>query len=156
MAAVFSFKSFNELTVEELYKILKARQEVFQMEQEIRYVDCDDVDLHCHHLCLWSDSNDSKELIAYLRLLPIGKYRFPGVGRVLTHKKYRGKGHGKQLMNYLVKTVAKENNFPGISMSAQAYLEKFYQDFGFKTESEIYMEEGIEHIEMSLDLKGQS
>ncbi len=35
-----------------------------------------------------------------------------------------------------------------IRISAQAYLLKFYEGFGFKTTSAVYLEDGIEHIEM--------
>ncbi|MNH41667.1 putative acyltransferase [compost metagenome] len=35
-----------------------------------------------------------------------------------------------------------------IRISAQAYLLKFYNDLGFEPVSEVYLEDGIEHIEM--------
>ena len=46
----FDIKKFNELSAAEIYEILKARSEIFVIEQNINYQDMDDIDydsLHC-------------------------------------------------------------------------------------------------------------
>ena len=39
-----------------------------------------------------------------------------------------------------------------IKIGAQLYLKKFYESFGFEQVSEVYLEDGIEHIYMVKDI----
>ena len=139
------YKSFNELTVEELYAILQLRNEVFSVEQNCVYQDADDKDQPAFHLCGW----DENKLAAYCRILPKGiSYDHPAIGRVVTSPKYRQGGHGKEMMQLAIKKTIKEFNDPFISISAQLYLKKFYQSIGFVQVSDEYPEDGIPHIKM--------
>ena len=65
------FSRFDQLTLEQLYGLLKARQEVFTMEQKIHYQDLDELDKQAWHLLAWNEAN--QEADAYLRILPPGK-----------------------------------------------------------------------------------
>ncbi len=144
----FTFLPFDKLSNIQLYKILEARQEVFQIEQGIHYNDCDKLDYQAWHLCLWS--KDGEELMAYLRLLPPSpQKKYHSVGRVLTTSRYREQGFGKALMNELLTQYQEIIDDVPLTMSAQAYLREFYQRFGFSPESDVYMEEGIAHIRMT-------
>lgn len=139
-------KKFEELTVQELYCILRLRSEVFVVEQHCVYLDADGKDLASHHLCGWLHN----ELIAYCRILPPGlSYeKESSIGRVLTHPAHRKDGYGKILMKKgIEKTYAL---YPGvqIKIGAQQYLEKFYGNLGFQTVSEPYLEDDIPHISM--------
>ena len=141
----WQFKTFENLSQKELYAILLARQEVFIIEQKIYYVDCDNRDQNAWHLF---GLDPDGEVVAYLRVLPPGKMEMHSVGRVLSAKKYRLFGYGKELMKNMHEKVQEEFGHIPLGMSAQVYLENFYQGFGFKTSSEPYIEEDIEHIKM--------
>ena len=146
----FKFSRFNELSLDELYDIMVARQEVFITEQRIMYVDCDSKDQHAWHLV--GRCPKTNQLVAYLRVLDPGvKSEFASIGRVLTRKPYRKKGYGRQLMHAALDSCHKVLPNAPIVMSAQAYLKTFYEAFGFKTDAKLYLEEGIEHIHMQFD-----
>ena len=150
---VFRFARFNELNLDELYEIMAARQEVFVTEQKIMYVDCDNKDQKAWHLI--ARCKEHGEIAAYLRVLDPGvKSPHPAIGRVLTRQKYRLKGYGRQLMAAAIEYCDRAFGKEPLVMSAQAYLQKFYEAFGFKVDSEVYMEEGIEHIHMTRIPKG--
>ena len=142
-------KSFNELNTTELFEILKLRQAVFVVEQECPYPDVDDTDLVSMHL---SGYNDDKELLAYARLIKQNvSYREASIGRVVVSPDARGNKLGEQLM--LQALAEMERLFPDqpIKIGAQQQLETFYNKLGFKTISDMYMEDGIAHIHMLRD-----
>ena len=148
-------KTFHELTTTELYAIIKARQDVFVIEQQCIYPDLDGLDKECLHLFALaskehSQANDDDDTIAaYLRILPPGLH-YPQVafGRVLTTSSARGHGAGKQLVNKALDKIRAQYPSQDIKISAQLYLQDFYQSFGFKKTSDVYDEDGIDHIEM--------
>lgn len=141
----WTLKSFDELTAMEMYLILQLRNEVFIVEQNCPYQDMDNKDLKSQHLMGW----DGSRLIAYTRLLPAGvSFSEVSIGRVVSSPVYRGKGIGKSLMEKSINTICQlYGNLP-IRIGAQLYLERFYKSFHFEKDSDIYLEDGIEHIEM--------
>jgi ElaA protein len=140
---------FDQLSLGELYAILKIRQQVFIVEQDCPYLDADGLDQSVWHLCCWQQDFANKELVAYLRVLPPGmKYSEAALGRVLTAESVRGSGIGKELIRQGLKRTQQQYPDTNIRISAQLYLEKFYTAFGFETVSEPYHEDGIPHIEM--------
>lgn len=62
-------KSFDELDVHELYKILKLRNEIFVVEQDCVYLDTDDKDQRSEHL-FFVEADGA--VTACCRLLPPG------------------------------------------------------------------------------------
>ncbi len=139
-------KYFDDLTTLELYDILQLREEVFQIEQNCIYKDIDDKDKKCYHLMLYNNN----ELVAYCRLVPekISYNGYSSIGRVVSKTKYRKEGFGKQLMSKaLEKTTQVFPHLP-IKISAQLYLQKFYECYGFVVVGEWYIEDEIQHIEM--------
>lgn len=146
----WQWAAFHELTVEELYAILMLRQRVFVVEQRCPYLDIDGKDEGCFHLCGWKGSPDSsRELLAYLRVLPPG-VSFPelSLGRIVTAPEVRGTGLGRQLMHKGLAMAEQAFGPQPIRISAQMHLKKFYETFGFRQVSEPYDEDGILHIEM--------
>jgi len=138
-------KKFNELTPDELYAILQLRSEVFVVEQACVYLDMDGKDQQSYHLMGFVDS----KLIAYTRLVPSGViYEYPSIGRVVTSPSARRTGAGKQLMKKSIDTCYELFGQRQIKIGAQLYLEKFYAELGFKKCSDVYLEDGIEHIYM--------
>ena len=143
----FILKTFDQLTNNELYNILKERTAVFVVEQNCPYLEVDGKDLQSYHLYI--EEND--EIIAYLRILPRGvSYEELSIGRVLVKKEHRGKKLGHQLMAFALQFIQNELNETTIKIQAQAYLLNFYASFGFQAISEIYLDDNIPHIDMLL------
>ncbi|WP_026763952.1 GNAT family N-acetyltransferase [Sediminibacterium salmoneum] len=141
----FSLKSFEELLPEELYAIIRLRNEVFVVEQNCVFQDADNKDQGSLHLMYWN----RKELMAYCRLLPAGlAYKEMSIGRVVSSPLYRKTGAGRQLIKEAIDRMYKTFGSGPIRIGAQCYLIQFYASFGFEAEGEVYLEDGIEHIEM--------
>jgi ElaA protein len=145
----WQWRGFAELTTTELYEVLAQRQQVFVLEQQCFYNDFDGLDQQAHHLLGWRSIDGRRELAAYLRCLaPGAKYAEMSLGRVLTTKAARGSGAGRELLARGIECAERQHPGHRIRIGAQAYLERFYQSFGFKTISEPYDEDGIMHIDM--------
>lgn len=150
------FKRFEELTLDELYKAIKLREEVFVVEQKTFYLDCDGKDFNGWHIFGWdeSDSRTSPELACYMRILPPGaRFEEMCLSRVVVSPNHRRTGLGRELMDRGLKFVRDNFGNAPLRISAQRYLEKFYSGFGFVTVSEPYLEDAIEHVEMFLQNK---
>ena len=135
-------KPFDQLSREELFAILKARQDVFIVEQQCPYHDIDETDRISTHVFL----EEGGELLAYLRYFPMAQE--PGViriGRVLTT--VRGKGYGRLIMEYALKVIREKRLY----LEAQVYAIGFYESFGFQVVSEPFVEDGIPHVRMRLE-----
>lgn len=139
-------KYFDDLSIHELYDILQLREEVFQIEQDCIYKDIDDKDKKCYHLMLYNNN----ELVAYCRLVPEGvSYSgYVSIGRVVSKTAYRKEGFGKLLMTKAMEKMMQIFPYLPIKISAQLYLQKFYESYGFIVEGEWYIEDEIPHIAM--------
>ena len=145
----WQWSTFDELSREEIYEILKIRQAIFIVEQNCAYQDADDLDQESWHLMGWRKDVSRNILLAYLRIVfPGKKYPEPSIGRVLITPIARGKNFGKILTQEALCKIESEYPNTAIRISAQRYLEKFYSQFGFKSVSEPYDEDGIPHIQM--------
>ena len=146
----WQWKHYDELTANELYAILKARQEVFVVEQDCAYLDVDDLDQDSWHLMGWSVSESgTRTLSAYLRLVgPDNRYAEPSIGRVLTSADARQSGLGRESLRLAIEHAGKTYPTQAIRISAQQHLAPLYTEFGFTTVSEPYDEDGIPHVEM--------
>ena len=139
-------KKFDELTVAELYEILKIRAEVFVVEQNCVYQDLDDVDKEAYHVYL----KDEEKIVAYLRVVDKGKRLDEvSVGRVISLK--RRCGVGSALMKAGIAVAKEKFHATKIKVGAQVYAKPFYEQAGFQQISEEYMEDGIPHIYMLLE-----
>jgi len=138
MELTWQTKTFKELSTREIFEVLKLRQAVFVVEQECAYPDIDDTDIESMHLCGY---NNSLQLIAYARLIKPGvSYDQASIGRVVVSPTARGLRLGESLMHKALTEM--ERLFP---------REKFYNDLGFKTVSDMYLEDDIPHIHMLLE-----
>jgi ElaA protein len=141
---------FEKLTPVALYAILRLRSEVFVVEQACIFLDMDDKDKHCHHLMGWRN----EELVAYTRLVPPGiSNAAPSIGRVVTSMSVRRSGIGKELMQHSIQAAIELFKATTITIGAQLYLKKFYESFEFLQSSDVYLEDGIDHIEMTLQVQ---
>lgn len=142
-------KKFDELTLCELYEILKLRAEVFVVEQACVYQDLDGVDQEAYHVYL----KDGKRIVAYLRVVDKGKRLDEvSVGRVISLE--RRCGVGSRLMQEGVRVAKEKFNAKRIKVGAQVYAKPFYEKAGFKQISDEYDEDGIPHIYMIYEGEG--
>jgi ElaA protein len=148
---------FDDLEPRHLYALLRARGEVFIIEQRCAFLDTDGVDLNAWHLIGWTAperafggaDGEPAVLVAYLRLIEPGRiYVEPSIGRVLTVAPFRRVGLGRPLMKEGLRKAAELHPGHAVRIGAQSRLERFYQSLGFATVSETYIEDGIEHIQM--------
>ena len=138
-------KKFSELSIEELYQILRLRSEVFVVEQDCVYQDLDNKDQISVHIFI----KEKNEIVAYTRIFKSGDYyKNPSIGRVVVSKKNRGKELGKKIMISSIDYIKENLKGDKIELSAQKYLDKFYKDLGFYKIGEDYLEDGIPHQRM--------
>lgn len=142
----WKIKSFHQLNVMELYGIMRLRQEVFAVEQNCTYLDADGKDQFCDHIF---GVDDSGKVIAYCRIVQPGvSYPEVSIGRIATHPEHRNMGQGRLLMDKALSYIDDKYGKTDIKIEAQFYLEKFYSNYGFEKSGEIYLLDGIEHVEM--------
>lgn len=140
-----TIKDFKELSTQELYDLLQLRSEVFVVEQNCVYQDIDGKDQKALHLLGYKNN----VLVAYTRCFPPGVYfEEPAIGRVLVRRSERMNSYGHEIMKASIEAL--EQRFPGtsIKLSAQTYLQAFYQSHDFQKSGEGYLEDGIPHIPM--------
>lgn len=145
MEIIWKIKRFDELTTPELYSLLRLREQVFIIEQTSVYPDLDNKDQKAVHISGFFKD----ELVAYSRIFKSGDYfDTASIGRVVTDKSYRNLKLGQQLMQLSIKEVKNQFNEDCITISAQCYLIGFYENLGFQSIGERYLEDGIPHIRM--------
>nr|WP_312480073.1 GNAT family N-acetyltransferase [Achromobacter ruhlandii] len=146
---LWTCKPHAELTLAELYAILRLRSEVFVVEQDCVFLDMDGKDLQgqTEHLMAWENG----ALLAYCRLLePALNDGQAVIGRVITAPAARGTGLGHELMRRAKDEVARL--WPGqpVYLGAQARLRAYYAGHGFVPVTEEYIEDGIPHVGLLL------
>lgn len=138
-------KTFDQLSLQELYKILQLRAEVFVVEQNCVYQDIDGKDEKALHIMGFQNN----ELVAYTRCFKPGDYfDKASIGRVIVKKNHRDLGYGHNIMKASVSEIEKRFTTSEIKLSAQQYLTKFYETHGFNSTGKGYLEDGIPHIAM--------
>ncbi|WP_290653327.1 GNAT family N-acetyltransferase [Idiomarina sp.] len=139
-------RTFDELSLRQLYQLLKLRQDVFVVEQNCPYLDADGEDEQAEHLFARSDDG---QMIAYARLYQANDSQsYSRIGRVLTAQSVRRTGLGRELMQRAIDYLEQRGSNAPIRVGAQVYLLQFYKDFGFKPIGDEYLEDGIPHIDM--------
>lgn len=144
---MWTTQHFKDLSTADLYEILQLRSKVFVLEQSCAYVDPDGKDINAYHLFGKKDG----KIVAYCRLVAPGdSFKEASIGRVITHPAYRRFGFGKEMMEKAITETRRIFSTQPIRIGAQCYLINFYGSFGFKTDSAVYLEDNIEHVEMVL------
>jgi len=148
-AIEWQWSRFNELSLDDLYAVVRLREAVFIIEQNCPYPDADGRDPQAWHLLGWKRYGGERKLVAYARVFEPGvRYDEASIGRIVTAPEVRGTGLGKTLMAEALRRV--ESLVPGetIKIAAQRRLELFYIGFGFRPVSSPYEEDGIIHVDM--------
>ena len=141
-------KKFEELSTNELFKILKLRCSVFIVEQSCPYQDIDEQDREALHLWL----EEGGEILAYLRVLPAGTvFEEASIGRVISVN--RRSGNGTKIVSEGIRAAKEAFGAEAITIEAQLYAKSLYEKLGFVQISQPFLEDGIEHVKMRIDLK---
>jgi ElaA protein len=144
VALTWHDRRFDELSAGELYAIVALREQVFVVEQRCAYLDADGIDPRCRHV--WGTADGA--VLAYLRYVPAGvKYEEASLGRVVVAPAARGTGLGRTLMRRALDDYGGER----LRLAAQAHLERFYAELGFRTVSAPFMDDNIPHLYMLRD-----
>jgi len=144
-ALFFKVKTYQDLSKEELYEVLRLRVEVFVVEQDCVYQDVDGKDSKAIHVLGFKENT----LVAYIRLFPPGAYfEHASIGRVVVKETERSHGYGYDLMKRSISAAQEHYDTTILKISAQTYLKKFYNKLGFTETGEEYLEDGIPHIGM--------
>lgn len=138
-------KHFKNLSTIELYQLLQLRSEVFVVEQNCVYQDIDGKDDIAWHVL----GKKKDGLVAYLRIFEPGDYfKRASIGRVVVAERARKRGYAKKIMEAAMAHIFENLSEKKITLSAQTYLIPFYQELGFESVGEGYLEDGIPHIKM--------
>jgi ElaA protein len=140
-------KSWSELTIDELYSILKLRTDVFFVEQRIDETELDGRDREPETIHLWIPAPRGG-VAAYLRILtnPEPEYLDANtvIGRVVVAPGHRGSGLAKTLMQRVIDDFGHR----GLLLHSQSYIAPLYAGFGFEPYGDEYPEAGILHRSM--------
>lgn len=142
----FEYYSFNQLTINDLYSILKLRSEIFVVEQNCIYLDIDGYDTDAIHIF----AKINQEIVCYARLFEEGKkyQNYNSIGRVVVQEKQRGTELGHVLLEKCIQYSNQNFKKVPIKIAAQEHLEKFYNKHGFEKIGNHYLDDGIWHIDM--------
>lgn len=140
-------KRFDELTVSELYAILALRDRVFVVEQSCAYQEADGKDARAYHVWLEEDG----EIVAYLRVLEAGvSFDEVSIGRVIAVR--RRQGLGSRIVAEGVEVAKTRLGAKAIRIEAQTYARGLYEKLGFVQTTDEFLDEGIPHIGMLLEM----
>ena len=138
---------FNQLSNQMLYQILKLRVDVFVADQNCPYPELDNKDQSAQHVVGY----ESNELSSYLRIY------YPddasaAIGRIVTREQDRGRGLATKMMKFAMDRIIEESKANKIIIQAQEHLVSYYSEFGFKPTSEVYVWDGIPHVDMEYEI----
>ena len=140
-------KTFDELSTRELYDLLRLRVDVFVVEQHCPYPELDGRDEAALHVWL----QDETGIQAYLRIMDRGvSSEYISVGRVIAAK--RRMGLGTRILAEGIRLARERFSAEQIYLEAQVYAKGLYEKQGFRVISEPFLEDGIPHVKMLLDL----
>lgn len=140
------WSDFNRLNVCQLYELLRLRESIFIVEQDVPYVDIDGKDKQCMHLMGYA----GHEMVAYMRVVPLNLFEsgYFSLGRVVVRTDLRGSGLGREMVKHGLAYLDQIRGGYPIKISSQLYLKDFYTSFGFQAQGEPYIEDRIPHIAM--------
>ena len=127
--------------------LIRLRTEVFVVEQKVPVeIELDGLDPNCMHVKAFIDKEYDREVIGTGRLKPDGF-----IGRMCVLSQYRQQQIGTRMLNLLIQ-LAVEQNYPGVSLNSQSYAIPFYEKCNFIIDSDEFIDAGIPHRRMILNL----
>ena len=151
MDCIVHQKRFQDLKLDELYEILALRNRVFIAEQKSPFNDIDGMDKFALHFIIYDDDST---VISYGRIYMDENKPILCIGRIVTDAAHRRQGYSRKIMEGILGYISRSfvKNFE-VQLQAQEHLQGFYGEFGFKPSSRPYMDDGIMHIDMTMDEK---
>lgn len=122
----------------------RVREIVFIDEQQVpREIEWDGEDDACTHFLALTEAGQA---VGCARLMPSGQ-----IGRMAVLPDYRGTGLGRRLLDEAIEE-AKRQGLQRVHLHAQIHAADFYRKAGFLPEGGEFMEAGIPHQAMALEL----
>jgi ElaA protein len=142
----WKLKDFEDLSPGEIYDILALRSQIFVVEQNCVFQEIDGKDKNAFHLFVHTPE---MEVVAACRLLASASQGpYCAIGRLVVAESCRNIGLGRKIFGKAIEECHRRWPEKTIFIEAQAYLEKFYSGFGFQRHTEVYMLDGIPHLQM--------
>ena len=141
----FSHYRFEDLSLNDLYGVLRLRSIVFNHQQRLvevsdgKCIEIDDNDSYCIHII---GKLPNQKIVATARLFD--KQSPLQWGRFAVDPNFQKHGVGTQLLEYLDSII----NSKPIEMNAQSYLIDWYSKFGWSISGPEFIECGIKHVRM--------
>lgn len=116
------------------------RHEVFVVEQNVPLEEeMDEQDAICVHAIAYGPDGAP---VGTGRLLPDGH-----IGRLAVRRTQRGRGVGALLLNQLVDEARRRGHLQ-VELAAQLHAQEFYAAHGFVAEGPVFLDAGIDHVNM--------
>ncbi len=141
----FSHHKFHDLSLDDLYYILRLRSLVFNHQQRLidvsdgECIEIDGKDVSCTHII---GKLPDDQIVVTARLFdncsPLK------LGRFAVDPDFQKHGIGTNLLDYLDSII----NSKPIEMNAQSYLVDWYSKFGWSVSGSEFIECGIKHMRM--------
>lgn len=145
---IWEVKHFDDLTMLEFHDMIQLREKVFVVEQDCPYLDVDGEDVRTYHVLGKVDG----AVVATARIFAPNESNYVIIGRICNDAIMRGKGTGRELVKQSIAFCQSSWKNAPIKISAQCYLTKFYESFGFEVQGEEYLEDDIPHIGMVIQV----
>ncbi|XMB85071.1 GNAT family N-acetyltransferase [Mycoplasmatota bacterium WC44] len=130
-------------TPQEIIDNLKIREVVFIVGQNVpRDLELDGLD------------QEATLIIAYKDNKPVGagRYRllngYAKIERIAVLSEYRGLGVGKMIMDFIEETIKENTTIEIVKLNSQCSAADFYEKLNYVKKGEVFMDAGIEHIQM--------
>lgn len=128
--------------------LLQLRRQVFIEEQGVpEELELDELDATARHYLVYSDDPCPIATARLIRETP----EQARIGRFAVLATWRRKGVGRRLLDRMIQD-AREAGYHRLVLSAQLSAMPLYAAAGFQAYGEIYLDAGIEHRSMKLEL----
>jgi predicted GNAT family N-acyltransferase len=140
---------FRQLTADQLYLILRARNTVLVVEDAHVHLDIDGKDEYALHVFALETGDKGPSIGAYARLLPGDEFD-PEVriDKFLTSATRRDDSTPEQLIHQALSLARQHWPSAPIRIHAPKYHEAFYERFGFRKADGPFLEHGMPYIGM--------
>ena len=135
---------YEDLSKELFFELIKLRIEIFVVEQTCYYQELDEED----QIALHEVGQKNGIVIAVGRIIPDVSKMQVSIGRIAVKNGFRNNGYARKMMDEILDYIGHNFKTYSIKLSAQVYLINFYTSFGFIEIGKVYLEDGIEHINM--------
>ena len=135
---------YENLSKELFFELIKLRIEIFVVEQKCYYQELDEEDKIALHVV----GQKNGIVIAVGRIIPDVSKMQVSIGRIAVKNGFRNNGYARKMMDEILDYIGYNFKTYTIKLSAQVYLINFYNSFGFREIGKVFLEDGIEHINM--------